>query len=485
LDPVVEQQTDVSDTEKDSYSCTFGEGPLGLGFVRMPGGHFVVDKASGQSLSNDVKPGSRILAIDGVRCGDSSIGSNTLVQLIQEKHRPLDIQFSAPCPELQTAATKVRADDIDRAREVTQDSTAPVAEKPSKRAWMEDTSRSRKAPTRFVAEAANGKLDPVVERARVSKQPSSRQQRSPRDAGHLISPATEGSDGPAHDAKRKRAESETADCLPQQSRKEKKGASPCPMAQPLALPPALGSRVRVTFSDGQTYGGEVNKHTKNGRRIQIKYDDGDEEWACLPDPDIAVCQGADSGSGSGSGSAGSGAGSGSSRRNQKNCEHGRLRYYCIKCGGAGICKHGRARVSCKDCGGSAICKHGHQRYSCVPCGGKGICPHARQWRRCKDAQCKARKAPIRPKAMCEHNRPRYTCLQCGGAGICPHQRIRASCKDCNGASYCQHGRQRYTCVPCGGKGICPHARQLRSCKEAPCIAEVERRAKARAAARVW
>ena len=31
--------------------------------------------------------------------------------------------------------------------------------------------------------------------------------------------------------------------------------------------------------------------------------------------------------------------------------HGRRRYFCKECGGAGICEHGLRRSNCKDCGG--------------------------------------------------------------------------------------------------------------------------------------
>ena len=41
------------------------------------------------------------------------------------------------------------------------------------------------------------------------------------------------------------------------------------------------------------------------------------------------------------------------RKRTKNslCVHGRRRYFCKECGGAGICEHGLRRSNCKDCGG--------------------------------------------------------------------------------------------------------------------------------------
>ena len=67
-----------------------------------------------------------------------------------------------------------------------------------------------------------------------------------------------------------------------------------------------------------------------------------------------------------------------------HCPHGRRRYQCKPCGGAGVCDHGRIRSQCKPCGGSKICEHGRQRHSCKPCGGAGICEHGYQSKQCKD-----------------------------------------------------------------------------------------------------
>ena len=38
----------------------------------------------------------------------------------------------------------------------------------------------------------------------------------------------------------------------------------------------------------------------------------------------------------------------------RRCEHGRQRYNCKECVGAGICKHNRQRSKCKECGGSGM-----------------------------------------------------------------------------------------------------------------------------------
>ena len=37
----------------------------------------------------------------------------------------------------------------------------------------------------------------------------------------------------------------------------------------------------------------------------------------------------------------------------RRCEHGRRRYDCKECGGAGICEHNRIRSKCKTCRGKA------------------------------------------------------------------------------------------------------------------------------------
>src|SRR6185312_15560941 len=91
------------------------------------------------------------------------------------------------------------------------------------------------------------------------------------------------------------------------------------------------------------------------------------------------------------------------RRIYKKCAHGKRKYQCVDCGGAGICEHKRIRSQCKECGGSAICEHGRQRARCKECGGGSICEHGRQRARCKE---------------------------CGGSAICEHGRIRSQCKDC-------------------------------------------------------
>ena len=85
------------------------------------------------------------------------------------------------------------------------------------------------------------------------------------------------------------------------------------------------------------------------------------------------------------------------------CPHGRERYYCVECGGAGICVHKRHRATCVECGGASICEHKRQRSTCIECGGAGIC---------------------------EHKRRRAFCVVCEGSAICEHKRQRPCCKIC-------------------------------------------------------
>ena len=86
------------------------------------------------------------------------------------------------------------------------------------------------------------------------------------------------------------------------------------------------------------------------------------------------------------------------------CPHGKVRYQCKECGGAGICEHGRRRSQCKECGGSSICEHGRNRSQCKECGGSQICEHGRQRSKCKECG---------GSQICEHGRRRFRCKECG------------------------------------------------------------------------
>ncbi|KAG5180014.1 hypothetical protein JKP88DRAFT_223615 [Tribonema minus] len=49
------------------------------------------------------------------------------------------------------------------------------------------------------------------------------------------------------------------------------------------------------------------------------------------------------------------------------CTHGRRRYHCTQCGGAGICTHRRRRARCKECDGTELCRHKRRRSQCKEC----------------------------------------------------------------------------------------------------------------------
>ena len=125
------------------------------------------------------------------------------------------------------------------------------------------------------------------------------------------------------------------------------------------------------------------------------------------------------------------------------CEHGRRRSTCRKCGGSDICEHDRVRYTCNECGGSGVCEHGRRRATCKLCGGNGVCKHGRQRNQCK---------------------------QCGGSQICEHRRRRAMCKECGGSGICEHGRQRRQCEVCGGSRDLAsiYAAALRKQEQGPC-----------------
>ena len=136
------------------------------------------------------------------------------------------------------------------------------------------------------------------------------------------------------------------------------------------------------------------------------------------------------------------------------CPHGRQRYVCKECGGAGLCEHGRRRYGCKDCGGAGTCTHGRERRYCKECGGAGICEHGRRRRQCKECG---------GAGICEHGRERSHCKECGGGSICDHGRRRSACKECRGGSICQHGRRRRCCKDC--VGVCAHGRVSPRCRD--------------------
>src|SRR6266478_650955 len=128
----------------------------------------------------------------------------------------------------------------------------------------------------------------------------------------------------------------------------------------------------------------------------------------------------------------------------KKCPHGRQKYYCADCGGAGFCEHGVMRKRCKPCGGSSLCVHGSQRAVCKPCGGSQICEHKHQRSQCKDCG---------GSQICRHGNHRPYCKSCGGSQICKHGIDRRYCKPCGGSRFCRHDRQRHQCSVCRPKSV--------------------------------
>jgi len=144
------------------------------------------------------------------------------------------------------------------------------------------------------------------------------------------------------------------------------------------------------------------------------------------------------------------------KSSEKNkCEHGRVRGYCVDCGGSQICEHKRVRGSCIECGGTGICEHGRRRSQCVECGGNQICEHGRQRSQCVDCG---------GSQICEHGRQKSRCIECGGTGICEHGRRRSQCVECGSKCICEHGRRISQCVECDGSQICEHKRIRQTCQ---------------------
>ena len=51
----------------------------------------------------------------------------------------------------------------------------------------------------------------------------------------------------------------------------------------------------------------------------------------------------------------------------KKGQHGKIKRFCIPCGGSAICPHGIRKYVCKLCRGSQLCKHFNQKHQCREC----------------------------------------------------------------------------------------------------------------------
>lgn len=165
---------------------------------------------------------------------------------------------------------------------------------------------------------------------------------------------------------------------------------------------------------------------------------------------------------------------------RKKCEHGKVSYYCLQCGGAGICCHQKIKSGCSICKGSGYCIHGKVKQNCDMCGASSKCEHGRRRSRC--TICKT------GGSVCEHDRVRTRCRDCkghdycecgkrkeycslhGGSAVCEHGKRRSRCDDCGGAERCEHRRDRKWCVICAVDRVCPHHRIREQC--IPCGGEL-------------
>ena len=117
-----------------------------------------------------------------------------------------------------------------------------------------------------------------------------------------------------------------------------------------------------------------------------------------------------------------------------NKQTAQLMKHCIKCldnekmyKENRKCEHRRLKEICCKCKGNQICHHNKRR-----CGGKQICLH---------------------------NLQRSVCRACGGSSICQHQKVRSKCRSCHGGSFCEHEKVRYFCRACDGSYVYKHLKQ--------------------------
>ena len=156
------------------------------------------------------------------------------------------------------------------------------------------------------------------------------------------------------------------------------------------------------------------------------------------------------------------------------CEHNKDKYSCGECHGSQICKHDKFKQLCKECGGSAFCKHEKIKSQCKECGGSALCEHNIQKYTCRECcptsfcehgKCKRRCRKCGGSQICEHNKIKSACKECGGSQICEHNKFKRTCKECGGSAFCEHGKYKSGCKECGGTQICKHQKQKSQCKE--------------------
>ena len=87
------------------------------------------------------------------------------------------------------------------------------------------------------------------------------------------------------------------------------------------------------------------------------------------------------------------------------CNHDRLKYCCIECGGSRICSHGKYKQYCKECNGSGLCVHDKRIHMCKDCGGNYLCRHGN-----RRSSCTLCKEDSRER-QCKHNKVHF-CRTC-------------------------------------------------------------------------
>ena len=60
-------------------------------------------------------------------------------------------------------------------------------------------------------------------------------------------------------------------------------------------------------------------------------------------------------------------------KENRKCEHRRIKKICCECKGSQICHHNKRRSTCRNCDGKQICPHNLQLSVCPACGGGSIC----------------------------------------------------------------------------------------------------------------
>jgi dual specificity tyrosine-phosphorylation-regulated kinase 1 len=123
-------------SENGSYTCTFGEGPIGLKLFSIQKERQIVIvvvnvDAHGQGMANGVQDGSVVLAIGGVRCDGAGLSLLTLKKHL--KSRPLDIRFARPSSRSKLLAAQSKLEDV------THDTTALPVMQANQGGQMRDT----------------------------------------------------------------------------------------------------------------------------------------------------------------------------------------------------------------------------------------------------------------------------------------------------------------------------------------------------------